>query len=147
MTGLINRFICIFSCIPNWIYTTLARIFVGLSFYRSGLTKFDDYFEIRSVTYTLFNNEYFPNAPFPESVINVMAFCAAYAEVILPVLLFIGLGSRFAALGLLVMTIVIQFVYPSAYMLHLSWGIALLTIIVNGAGPLSLDYFIKKSRG
>jgi len=148
MTGLINTFICGLSCIPNWIYTTLARFIIGMVFLNSGLTRFDDFFQIRSATYSIFNNEFFPNAPLPESIINLMAFFTSYAEIILPILLFVGLGSRFAALMLLIMTAVIQiFVYPNAYLTHGLWAVALLTIIVNGAGPLSLDWLIKKSRG
>lgn len=148
MTGLINLFISIFSCIPNWVYTTLARFVIGLTFFNSGLTKVDDNYIILSKTKALFNDIYFQGLPLSKGVIDILAVFATYAELTLPILLWIGLGARFAALGLLIMTAVIQiFVFPGSYVLHGLWAVALLTIIVNGAGPLSLDYFIKKSRG
>lgn len=52
----------------------------------------------------------------------------------------IGLATRFSALALLVMTAVIQiFVYPQAYVIHLTWAAMLLYLIARGAGLLSLD--------
>jgi putative oxidoreductase len=148
MTGLINTFICGLSCIPNWIYVTLARFVVGMTFFKSGLTKVDENYAVLSKTKSLFNDIYFKDLPLPEGVIDFLAVIATYAELSLPILLWIGLGSRFAAIGLLIMTAVIQiFVFPGSYVVHGLWAVALLTIIVNGAGPLSLDYLIKKSRG
>lgn len=148
MTGLINLFLSIFSCIPNWVYTTLARFVIGLTFFNSGLTKVDDNYIILSKTKALFNDIYFQGLPLSKGVIDILAVFATYAELTLPILLWIGLGARFAALGLLIMTAVIQiFVFPGSYVLHGLWAVALLTIIVNGAGPLSIDYFIKKTRG
>lgn len=147
MSGLINLFICACKCTPNWIYTTLARFVIGLTFFNSGLTKVDDSYMVLSKTKSLFNDIYFQGLPIPESVIDILAVVATYAELTLPILLWVGLGSRFAATGLLIMTAVIQiFVFPGSYVLHGLWAVALLTIIVNGAGPLSLDYLIKKAK-
>ena len=65
---------------------------------------------------------------------------AAYAEHLFPVLLVLGLFSRFSAFALLGMTTVIEvFVYPDAWPTHLSWAGLLLIIIGRGAGKLSLD--------
>ena len=51
-----------------------------------------------------------------------------------------GLFTRFAAGGLLVMTAVIEiFVYPDAWPTHLSWAGLLLPLIALGGGKLSLD--------
>lgn len=146
MTGLIEKLIEIFSSIPDWIYTTLARFVVGMTFFKSGLTKVDDNYMVLSKTYSLFNDVYFASLPLPKAMINASAFLASYAELILPILLFIGLATRFAALGLLIMTAVIQtFVFPGAYLTHGLWAVGLLAILIKGAGPLSLDYFIRKS--
>ena len=148
MTGLINTINCGLSCIPNWIYVTLARFVVGMTFFKSGLTKVDENYAVLGKTKSLFNDIYFKDLPLPEGVIDFLAVIATYAELSLPILLWIGLGSRFAAIGLLIMTAVIQiFVFPGSYVVHGLWAVALLTIIINGAGPLSLDYLIKKSRG
>jgi putative oxidoreductase len=65
------------------------------------------------------------------------------AEHVFPVLLVVGLASRLSALGLLVMTAVIQiFVYPDGWPEHILWAAALLLIIARGPGALSLDHVI-----
>lgn len=149
MTDLINKFISCLACIPDWIYTTLARYAVGMTFFLSGLTKVDDNYMVLSKTYSLFKDIYFAKVSLPDSLVKILATLATYAELALPLLLFIGLGTRFAALGLLIMTLVIQFVvFPDkvlTYHMHALWAVALLAIIIKGAGPLSLDYFIKKA--
>jgi putative oxidoreductase len=56
-------------------------------------------------------DEYKPPAIDP----TIAAYLAAFAEHFFPVLLVLGLASRFAALALLFMTLVIEvFVYPDA---------------------------------
>ena len=65
---------------------------------------------------------------------------AAYAEHLFPLLLVLGLFTRFAAVSLLAMTAVIQiFVYPDAWPTHLSWAGLLLYLAGRGAGTISLD--------
>jgi putative oxidoreductase len=64
------------------------------------------------------------------------------------VLVLLGLGTRFAALGLLVMTAVIQFlVYPGAYPTHGVWAAVLLWLMARGPGRLSLDYLFGQCTG
>ena len=59
-------------------------------------------------------------------------------------LLILGLGSRFAALGLLGMTAVIQiFVFPEAWGVHGLWAVGLLAVIAWGPGRISLDRVIE----
>jgi putative oxidoreductase len=59
---------------------------------------------------------------------------------LLPLLLALGLATRFSALGLLAMTAVIQvFVYPAAWPTHLTWAVGLLYLAGRGGGALSLD--------
>ena len=73
---------------------------------------------------------------------------ATLAEHALPVLLVLGLGTRFAALGLLAMTAVIQiFVYPSAWQTHGLWAACLLALIAEGPGRWSLDHWLRAQRG
>jgi putative oxidoreductase len=72
---------------------------------------------------------------------------ATVAEHVLPVLLVLGLMSRISALGLLVMTAVIQlFVFPEAWITHALWAAALLVVIAHGPGRLSLDHALKLDR-
>ncbi|WP_051329516.1 DoxX family protein [Geminicoccus roseus] len=90
-------------------------------------------------TIDLFRDEYgLPLIP-PE----IAAPVTALAEHVLPVLLLLGLATRFSALALLGMTLVIQlFVDPSAYPLHGVWATVLVYLIARGPGWLSLDHLI-----
>jgi putative oxidoreductase len=70
---------------------------------------------------------------------------ATFAEHALPLLLIAGLFTRFAALGLLAMTAVIEiFVYPQAWPTHLSWAALLLPLVAQGPGKFSLDHIFKR---
>jgi putative oxidoreductase len=67
------------------------------------------------------------------------------AELTLPLLLFAGLFTRFAALALLIMTLVIEiFVYPNAFDTHGVWAVALLFLMKYGPGALSADHIAAK---
>jgi len=61
--------------------------------------------EVSEIQYFIFENE-FSGLPLSPDIAVPMT---VYAEFFLPILLFVGLASRFAAAGLLVMTLVIQF--------------------------------------
>lgn len=66
-----------------------------------------------------------------EEQFKLHIFGGAYA---LPTLLIIGLGTRFAALGLLLMTGVIQLVFPDGWAdFHLYW--AALAVSLGAIGP------------
>lgn len=69
------------------------------------------------------------------------AWMAALGEFVLPILLVLGLFTRFAAAGLLVMTAVIQiFVFPGAWWAtHALWTALLLYLVGRGPGRISLD--------
>ncbi|MEP7276289.1 MAG: DoxX family protein [Betaproteobacteria bacterium] len=112
------------------------RVAIAAIFFLSGRTKVDGFLHVTDGAYALFREEYkVPLVP-PE----IAAHLAAYAEHLFPVLLVLGLFTRFSALALLGMTAVIQiFVYPDAWPVHLSWAGLLLYLVGRGAGPLSLD--------
>lgn len=139
MTSLVSRIIRVFDTIPYALLALLARIVIGLVFYKSGLTKIDG-FAIKDATFFLFAEEY--KVPLVPPVLA--AYMATAAELTLPWMLWFGIGARFAALGLLGMTAVIQtFVYPDAYMTHGLWAVALLMIVKFGAGALSIDHVLR----
>jgi len=125
-----------------------VRFFVAMPYWNSGWTKWASFpTQINSGAKYLFSQEYklhilgtAYDMPFPE----LLAYFAALGEVVLPVLLVIGLFSRFAGLGLLGMTCVIQLVYPGAWALHAQWALAALTIFICGPGIFSLDAGIRK---
>jgi putative oxidoreductase len=59
------------------------------------------------------------------------------------VLLVLGLGTRYAALGLLAMTAIIQLTIPDGWAnFHLPWAAMALALITWGGGPLAVDHFI-----
>ncbi|GAB3120789.1 DoxX family protein [Novispirillum itersonii] len=125
----------ILSRLPEGLLVLLARLGMAGVFWRSGQTKVDGW-TVTDATVFLFAEEYrLPLLP-PE----LAAWLAAGAEHLFPVLLVLGLGSRYAALALAAMTLVIQiFVYPGLWPDHLTWLAALLLIVARGGGPLSLD--------
>lgn len=140
MTSTVIAAIRILDRIPLSVIALVARIIIGLVFFKSGLTKIDG-FALKDATFYLFAEEY--KVPLLPPVLA--AYMATAAELTMPLLLWAGLGARFAAVALLAMTAVIQtFVYPDAYMTHGLWAIALLLIVKFGAGSLSLDHLIRK---
>jgi putative oxidoreductase len=65
---------------------------------------------------------------------------SALGETILPILLVLGLATRWAALGLLVMTAVIELVVPDGWAnFHLPWAAMALAIMTFGPGRIALD--------
>ena len=89
----------------------------------------------------LFQEEY--RLPLIDPVIA--AALATIGEHLLPVMLLLGLATRLGALGLLVMTLVIQLlVYPSAWATHGTWAVPLLLLLLHGGGRLSLDHLISR---
>jgi len=140
ITGLIKSAIALLSSLPEWIIAVAARVAVAGVFWTSARLKVDG-FTIKDSTYFLFEHEY----ALPLVPSDWAAVMGTIAEHVFPVMLILGLGTRFGALGLLVMTAVIQtFVYPGAWNLHLLWAVGLLYLIIKGAGPLSLDHLIAR---
>jgi putative oxidoreductase len=73
------------------------------------------------------------------------AYLATIAEHVFPVLLVIGLATRFAALALLIMTLIIEiFVYPEAWPTHGTWAACFLLLMMRGPGPVSFDHLIAR---
>ncbi|HAQ34876.1 MAG: hypothetical protein CMF74_17455 [Maricaulis sp.] len=72
---------------------------------------------------------------------EVAAWMATLGEFILPILLVMGLLTRFAAAGLLGMTLVIQiFVFPEAWWgTHALWAAILIYLVSRGGGRWSVD--------
>ena len=125
--------------IPYSIVALVARFAVASVFWRSGQTKVEGLFDIKDNTFFLFREEY----KVPLLPPDLAAYMATVAEHVLPVLLLAGFASRLSALGLMVMTLVIQlFVYPEGWPEHVLWFALLLLIVARGPGALSLDHLI-----
>lgn len=124
----------------------LTRLAMAGVFWRSGRSKIEDgtWFTISKGTRYLFSEEY-AGVPLPPEVAMVMA---TTAEHVLPIFLLVGLGTRFAALGLIGMTLVIQvFVFPQAWWpVHSLWIAMAWILVCRGAGLYSLDALIATRR-
>ena len=122
---------------PLWIVLLMARVAAGEVFWKSGQTKLASW----ETTILLFANEYQVPVLSPE----MAATLATATEIGCAVLLFAGLGSRFAAGALLGLVAVIQlFVYPGSWAEHLLWATLLVLIATRGAGLLSIDHAIRR---
>lgn len=126
--------------IPDDLIAVIARLSIAAVFWRSGQTKLEGWSVSDSAVY-LFENEY--RLPLIDPWLA--AHLAALAEHLFPVLLVIGLASRFSALALLAMTLVIEiFVYPDAWPTHGTWAVCLLFIAARGPGLFSIDAMIAR---
>lgn len=150
-----DQLIQLFSRFPYAITALLGRFALAATFWLSGQTKLEGFKfnvfnlfdgtnqfgwpQLSSSAVFLFEEEY----KLPLLDPHTAAMMAASAEFILPILLLFGLATRFAALGVLGMTLVIQlFVYPSAYAIHSTWATIALMLIAQGGGYFSLDKLV-----
>jgi putative oxidoreductase len=137
---IIQRAIAAMGCIPDWLIALAARVFPAAVFWQSGQTKVAG-FHLKPSAIALFQNEY--QLPLIDPVIA--AHISAFSEHFFPILLVIGLATRFSALALLFMTAVIEiFVYPGAWPTHGVWATCFLVVISRGPGWLSLDHLIAR---
>ncbi|MEO7464619.1 MAG: DoxX family protein [Nitrosospira sp.] len=132
----------------------MGRFSIAAVFWKSAQTKVDGFAidlidgtfqlgwpRLSDSVVALFREEYQLPLLSPESA----AYLAAFAEHLFPALLLLGLGTRFAALALLGMTVVIQFfVYPDAYPTHGVWAAILLYLVATGPGRFSLDHWLAR---
>lgn len=168
MNAIRTFYISVFEWLNLW-FKPLAML--GLRwqifsvFFYSGLAKWNGFLKPDPGVYDLFLYEFFcPEEVRPGALqlcdpktldyvegssivayIKFFAVTAGVLEIVLPVLLMIGLFTRFSALGILVMTLFIQlavfptwshWVNPAAW-----WAAVAAALIVIGPGKLSLDYW------
>lgn len=118
------------------------RVALAVPFWKSGLLKWSGFLQLSDNAVALFESFelHLPGGPYPYPAPAVHAFVAGCFELLLPALLVFGLGTRFAAAGLLAMTVVIQLTVPDGWPIHLTWAAMALALMAHGAGPLSLDH-------
>ncbi|PXF28882.1 membrane protein [Pokkaliibacter plantistimulans] len=115
----------------------ILRLYVANVFFKSGLTKIDDW----STTLFLFTEEY--HVPLLPPVLAAVMGTAG--ELGLSALLVLGLAGRFSACGLFILNIVAVISYPAvredAALLasHTHWGLMLAVLAASGPGRLALD--------
>lgn len=116
-----------------------ARLYVAKVFFMAGLTKLRDW----ETTVFLFTEEYHVPLLPPE----VAAVAGTAGEIVLPVLLVLGLGGRFAALGMSVVNVMavisLSDIPEAAMTQHLFWGSLLAALVLWGPGKLALDTWLR----
>ena len=133
----------LFGLVPASLVLLILRLTLARPFFASGLTRWDGWFTLSFGTKILFSEDYKLHVfgaqiPFPEP--ELVAAMASAAEIALPILLAVGLLTRYAALGLLCMTAVIQLTYPDGWAnFHLYWAALALAIMAFGPGSASID--------
>ena len=136
---LCRQAICALECAAP-IGDLLLRIWIANVFWKSGLTKVSN----MSTTMFLFEHEY----SVPILSVELAAYLATAAELVLPLLLVFGLAGRAAAGALFVFNAVAVISYPTLNAFgiaqHQVWGVMLLVLLLRGPGKISIDHFIRK---
>lgn len=136
-SAFIARLIAWLEHVPCALLAMPLRLAVATVFWNSAMTKLANW----DTTIALFTDEY----KLPLLSPWLAAYSAVTVELVTPILLVLGLGTRAAALILLGMTSVIEiFVYPEAWPTHIQWAAMLLVLLCRGPGTLSIDYWIRR---
>ena len=119
------------------------RWWVSWDFIKSGWLKITSW----DTTLALFRTEY--HVPLLPS--DLAAVVGTAGEIGFPVLLFLGLASRLAAIGLSAVNVLAVVSYADVLLSegfeaalgqHYMWGFALLVLVVFGPGKASVDYLL-----
>ena len=140
--GLVQKFL------PTSLASLVLRFALAVPFFKSGLTKWDGFLMISDTPELLFTEEFklhIFGAVYDYPLPKLMAWGSSLGEIVLPVLLVLGLGTRLAALGLLFMTALIQLTIPDGWAnFHLPWAAMAIAITVIGPGKFALDWLLRR---
>lgn len=154
VTGLmVDGFVAACSLVPYTLVALALRLVMARVFFLDGQSRIEGPripLEVQDFTFAFV----LPLQVKPETAIGFLALpvppaltaaVVGYAEFVLPILLIAGLATRFAALSLLVLTVLFQlYVAPQAlWTAHIYWAGALLVLLSQGPGQLSLDALIR----
>jgi putative oxidoreductase len=131
-----------------WVVQLVLRAALAVPFWRSGMLKWAGFLRLNDTAVTLFSDEFMlhlPGGPYHYPVPAVMAFLSGCGEIMFPILLVLGLGTRFAALGLLFMTMIVELTVPDGWPIHITWAAMALGIMAYGPGHVSLDRLIGRA--
>jgi putative oxidoreductase len=126
----------------------VLRIALAVPFWRSGMLKWAGFLRLNDTAVTLFSDEFMlhlPGGPYHYPAPAVMAFLSGCGEITFPILLVLGLGTRFAGLGLLFMTLIVELTVPDGWPIHITWAAMALAIMAYGPGRVSLDHLIDRA--
>lgn len=145
----VELIVSLFSRFPASLTQLTLRFAIAVPFFKSGLTKWDGFAHLSDSAVYLFAEEFRIHLfgfelsyPAPQ----VMAFLSGGGEIILPILLVLGLATRFSAVGILIMTAIIQLTIPDGWAnFHLPWAAMALAVMTYGPGRVSLDHLIVRT--
>jgi putative oxidoreductase len=154
---LVDSFTAACSFIPYALVALALRLVIARLFFLDGQTRIEgphlsynfqgfDFsvvlpLQVKAETFTAFLTQY-AAVPVPPVL---AAYLVSYAEFILPIMLVVGFGTRFAALGLLIMTALIQvYVMPQElWSVHVYWASILMVLLALGPGRISVDAIVR----
>lgn len=124
----------------------VLRLFLAYEFFEAGLEKLNGENWFASIQ---------DSFPFPFNVLpaDLNWAIATGAEIILPILLVLGLFTRFSAIGLMILTAVAWYavhagngynVCDNGYKMALIYLVMLVPVLMQGVGALSLDFLLQK---
>jgi putative oxidoreductase len=141
------------AAVPLSLVQLVLRVALAVPFWRSGILKWSGFLELNDTAVLLFSDEFklhLPGGPYSFPAPETMAFVSGSIEIMAPICLVLGLGTRLAALVLLGMTCVVELTVPDGWPVHITWAAMALAIVAGGAGRVSLDHviwwFAKRSR-
>ncbi|MEK6345953.1 MAG: DoxX family protein [Burkholderia sp.] len=123
----------------------VLRVALAVPFWKSGILKWSGFLQLNDTAVDLFTDVFklhLPGGPYPFPAPAVFAFLSACGEVGFPVLLVLGLGTRFAGIGLLLMTLIVELTVPDGWPIHITWAAMALCVAAWGPGKISIDYLL-----
>jgi putative oxidoreductase len=135
---------------PPSLAQLMLRLALAVPFWKSGILKWNGFLQLNDTAIYLFTDEFklhLPGGPYDFPAPAAMAFLSGCGEIIFPVLLVLGFGTRFAALGLLFMTCIVELTVPDGWPIHITWAAMALAIMAWGPGRLSIDYVLCRLPG
>lgn len=146
LTGTVQWASSLLASIPQALPLLALRAALAVPFFKSGLTKWDGFLQLSLGAKFMFQEDlklHILGSQYSYPLPLLMAYLSGIGEIVLPILLVLGLGTRFAALGILIMTAIIQLTIPDGWAnFHLPWAAMALTLMVYGGGWLSTDQAI-----
>lgn len=153
---LVDGFVGACSLVPYALVALALRLLMARVFFFDGQSKitgsllsFDLYnfnfsmvlpMQVKAETFSAFLTAYPPLAIPPV----IAAYALTYAEFALPILLVLGFATRFAALGLLLVTAMQFYLMPAGlWTAQVYWAGILMVPLSRGAGQLSIDHIIR----
>ncbi len=122
-------------------FLLFVRIYVAWVFLKSGIFKIGDW----ETTLVLFEYEYHV----PLLNFELAAYLATFGELVFPIFLIAGLGTRYAAIALTLVNIIAVVSYyttlakGAGLVWHYLYGTMLLSSIIYGGGFFSIDQWIR----